>query len=62
MNKVIELECMTDGITFGDEPCERISTQMKDILESNPDYKFVSLVYHPTREVNMEYASLIVEI
>lgn len=61
LNKVIKLECMTNGIDRNGNPCRTIQNQMKKILEDNQDYDFVSLVYHKTRTQNMEYASLILK-
>jgi len=68
VTKVIKLDCMIDGenLTWEDgkmssEPCKSIQTQMKNILEQNQQYVFVSIDYHPTKSINMEYATLIVK-
>ena len=39
-----------------------IPSQMKDILEGNPEYEFKHLVYHETKASNVIKASLIVQV
>ena len=62
--KVINLDAMLNGFTcneIGEEiPCPSIRDQMMVIFHDNPTYDFVDLVYHPSKTVNMQYASLIV--
>jgi hypothetical protein len=66
--KIIELSYMVggesltmkDGVCVG-EPTKSIETQMEEILKKNKNYKFVSLVYRPSKITNMEYATLVVE-
>ena len=62
MTKVFNLDYMINGFDGYGKPCQSIPSQMKDILEANPKYKFQNLIYHPTKVINMQYATLIIEI
>ena len=71
MTKVIKLESMIGGLTVIGEteegkleygPCKTIQDQLATILEENQDYTFIDLVYHPSKTMNMEYASLMVDV
>ena len=62
MTKVIELSYMINGMDGNHKPCKTIQRQMKEIIEGNQDYKYVSLICHKSNSDNMEYASLIVDV
>jgi hypothetical protein len=63
MIKIIELRYMTNGVNGYGEPCKTLETQMQEIFEEHPEYKYVDFVYKPNgKTINMRYATLIVDV
>ena len=60
MNKVFKLFWGESVFTGEDKPVSSIQSQMKEILESNDNYYFISLIYHH-KSIMTESASLIVK-
>jgi len=69
MQLPIKLESMIGGECFSIEddkinhfPCPTIQDQVEKILLENQNYRYKDLIYYETKTINMQYATLIVDV